>query len=271
MLSVDHVADVLELFEEGSEFGVREIARRVGISKSAAQRLVSGLAQRNFLWQDPDTRQYRLGLRLLELGALVQTQSEVIAVADPLLKSLVRATGETVHLAWFDGLQALCVAKIESTRSMRICSRVGHFSPLHCTSAGKAVLAFQPGAIVEQVIAHGLPRFAPNTIVDPDHLRSELVSIRARGFAVDVEERERGLSCLAAPVREQTGAVFAAISVAGPVQRMPDRRLRELVPSLRETADRLSDALTSRPILGRTGGEPARGSQCDRRSVRMTA
>jgi DNA-binding IclR family transcriptional regulator len=249
VLVVDHVADILELFEHESELGVREMARRAGISKSAAQRLAAQLAHRKFLWQDPDTHQYRLGLRLLELGALVQTQSEVASVADPLLDALMRGTGETVHLAWLDSLQALCVAKLESTRSMRTSSRVGRLSPLHCTSAGKAVLAFQSNHVIEQVIARGLPRVAPNTIVDPDQLRRELADIRARGFALDLEECEVGLCCVAAPVRDQAGVVFAAVSVAAPVQRMPDRTLRVVVPRLHETADRITRGLTSRPMF----------------------
>lgn len=254
MLVVDHVADILELFEHESELGVREMARRAGISKSAAQRLAARLAQRHFLWQDPDTHQYRLGLRLLELGTLVQTQSEVASVADPLLDALVRGTGETVHLAWLDSLQALCVAKLESTRSMRTASRVGRFSPLHCTSAGKALLAFQSDHVVNQVIARGLRRVAPNTIVNPDQLRSELASVRKRGFALDLEECEAGLCCVAAPVRDRAGTVFAAVSVAGPMQRMPERTLSVVVPRLQETADRITRGLTSRPIFSASDG-----------------
>jgi IclR family KDG regulon transcriptional repressor len=249
MQVVDNIADILELFEYESQLGVREISRRAGISRSAAQRLVARLAQRGFLWQDPDTRQYRLGLRLLELGGLVLTHSEVLSVAEPLLRALVRANGETVHLAWLDDLQVLCLAKLESSQSIRMRSRVGRFSPLYCTSAGKAVLAFQSQEAVEQVIARGLRRYGPNTIVDPDELRRQLAKIRVQGFALDTEELEVGLNCVAAPLRDDSGTVFAAVSIAGPAQRMPARRMRELVGSLQETVERIGNALTRRPML----------------------
>jgi IclR family KDG regulon transcriptional repressor len=275
MLIVDHIADILDLFEEQPELGVREIGRRLGISKSAAQRLAAKLAERNFLAQDPDTRHYRLGLRLLELGGLVQTQSEVISVAEPVLRALMRTTGETVHLAMLDDISVVYAAKVESTHSIRMCSRLGRLNPTYCTGVGKVILAYQPPELIERVIEHGLERHTPNTIVDPDELRRHLQLIRQQGFAFDEEEREIGLRCVAAPVRDPSGAVFAAVSVAGPAQRLPNQTMRALVASVRDAADRISSFVSVHPQIMRNsppaGGQPAtraRTSARARRAIR---
>ena len=246
MSAVDQIVDILGLFEREPAVGVREMSRRLGISKSAVQRLAAQLAARNVLTQDAGSRQYRLGLRLLELGGLAQAQSAIVAAAEPVLKTVMRATGETVHLALLDGISVVYVAKVESTSSIPMCSRLGRFHGTYCTGVGKAILAYQPPELVDRVIAHGLERHTPRTIVEPADLRRHLQCVRRQGYALDEEEREPGLRCVATPIHDRSGAVIGALSVSGPAQRLPQQALRSLVPPLRDAAGRISARLVSR-------------------------
>ena len=128
-------------------------------------------------------------------------------------------------------------------------STVGSRAPAHCTAVGKALLAFQPAEQAKQIIENGLRRFTANTITEPERLLEELASVRAKGFAVDDEESEMGLRCVAAPIRDHTGLVSAAISVSAPVQRMTKKNLQTMVPTVVAAADAISRRLGYLPSL----------------------
>jgi DNA-binding IclR family transcriptional regulator len=122
-------------------------------------------------------------------------------------------------------------------------SGLGSRAPAHCTSVGKALLAFQSPEVVQQVIDAGLRRYTVNTIVDGEALKTELATIRARGYALDDEEIELGLRCVAAPIRDHSGQVIAAISVAAPVQRMSKKNVQSTIPSVVAASDAISRRL----------------------------
>jgi DNA-binding IclR family transcriptional regulator len=128
-------------------------------------------------------------------------------------------------------------------------SGLGSRAPAHCTSVGKALLAYQPAETVNAVIENGLKRFTPNTITDAELLRQELATIRARGYAIDDEEIEEGLRCVAAPIRDHTGQVISAISVAAPVQRMSKKNVQTTIPSVVAAANAISRRLGYLPSL----------------------
>jgi DNA-binding IclR family transcriptional regulator len=224
---VDRVADILEAFLWlGPELGVSELARAIGLTKATAHRLLSSLRNRELVAQDPITRRYRLGMRLWELGTIARSSIDWLAQAKPELESLAAEVGETAHLAVLDDDQVLYVDKVESSRSLRMPSQVGRRLPAHCTGVGKALIAFLPDERLAQLIEHrGLQAFTPRSIVDPDRLRAELASVRKAGYATDNEEIEDGLRCIAAPVRDHSGTVIAALSIAGPSSRLPNRDL----------------------------------------------
>jgi len=152
-------------------------------------------------------------------------------------------TGETVHLAILDENEVLYINKIESLKTIRMYSRVGRRGPVYCTGVGKALLAFQPSHKIEEIIASGLAPQTEHTIVDPETLRRHLADVRARGYAIDNEEIEIGLRCVAAPVRDHSGNVIASISVAGPSQRLTKERLISFSPDVIATADTVSQRL----------------------------
>ena len=162
---------------------------------------------------------------------------------------LADSSGETVQLAILDHLTVLYIRIRESRQAIRLSSGLGSRAPAHCTGVGKALLAYQPPEVVQQVIDNGLKRFTEGTLTDPDKLRAELATIRVRGYAIDDEEIEVGLRCVAAPIRDHSGQVVAAISVAAPVQRMSKKQVQATIPSVIAAAENISRRLGFIPSL----------------------
>jgi DNA-binding IclR family transcriptional regulator len=222
---VDRVVDILETFaSQGPELGVSDVSRALGLKKATTHRLLASLLRRGIVAQDRETRRYRLGMKLWELGQLAISQVDWVERVKPYLQGLTDSSGETTHLAVLSDGQALYVEKVESSRSLRMPSQVGRRLPVHCTGVGKALVAFLPEEVLEGLLTRrGLAGMTPNTITDMDALQRELARVRERGYAVDNEEIEEGLRCIAAPVRDHTGHVVAAVSIAGPSSRLrPD-------------------------------------------------
>ena len=175
-------------------------------------------------------------MKLWELGSLATSQLDWVDRVKPFLQHLTDVTGETSHLAVLNDGQVLYVDKVESTRSLRMPSQVGKRLPVHCTGVGKALIAFLPEEVLKGVLARrGMPRMTAHTITDRDLFMRQLGDVRERGYAVDNEEIDEGLTCIAAVVRDHTSHVVAAISIAGPTSRLrPETqadRAREVVGS----------------------------------------
>lgn len=244
--TISRSIQLLRCFDEEPELGISELAQRLGIAKSTVYGIVSTLEIHNFLEQDRRTGRYRLGTEIFRLGTKVK--SDLLNIAKPYMEKLVADYSETVHLVVPDQCSILYIHKIESPHSMRICSRVGERLPLYCTAVGKMILAQMDEEERADVFsATSFHPFTPNTIQDKSVLMQELAKIRADGFAVDREELEMGLTCVAAPVFDGNGKPGAAISVAGPTVRMTDRAIEKI-------AQGLLDA--TREISGRIGYLP---------------
>jgi DNA-binding IclR family transcriptional regulator len=241
------VLEILDAFSvDTPELGVSELSRAIGLNKGTAHRLLSSLERHRLVEQDQVSGRYHLGLRLWELGNRAVARLELPGPAMPALHLLSADTGETAHLAVLDDGDVLYIAKVESKRPLRIPSQVGKRLPPHCTSIGKALLAWAADAELEQLIrVRGLPRFTPHTICDAGVLRSELALIRQRGYAFDREELEEGLRCVAAPVRDRSAQVVAAISVAGPSVRVNEAETPRLVQAVLRAAHAISRTLGS--------------------------
>lgn len=244
---VDRVIDILETFTRlGPELGVSDISRALGLKKATAHRLLASLRRRGIVAQDSQTRRYRLGMKLWELGQMATTQVDWLERVKPFLQQLTDLTGETTHLAVLNDGQVLYVEKVESSHSLRMPSQVGRRLPAHCTGVGKALIAFLPEEVVRSLVARrGLPSFTPNTITDPDRLEAELAAIRERGYSVDNEEIEEGLVCIGAPVRDHSSHVVAAVSIAGPSSRLRPETIERHARSVVRIARDISAALGS--------------------------
>ena len=162
----------------------------------------------------------------------------------PVLERLSRGSGETASLVILDGREALYLDKVESPRSLRIFSRIGHRAPLHCTAAGKVLLAYRTKAEVDALLGDGpLEALTRHTITSPGQLRRELEKVRVQGYARDQEECEDETCCLAVPVRNARGGVEAALSVSAPAVRLTLRRRETLIPLLLQTGREVSAQL----------------------------
>jgi IclR family KDG regulon transcriptional repressor len=235
--------------EQEYEMGISALAVRLGLAKSTVHRLATTLVEYDMLEQNRETGKYRLGLAFFELGTLVRRKMDVPTEAQGEIHALADSSGETVQLAILDHLTVLYIRIRESRQAVRMSSGLGSRAPAHCTGVGKALLAFQPMEVVQHVIEGGLKGFTANTITDAEALRAELASIRARGYAIDDEEIEVGLRCVAAPIRDHSGQVVAAISVAAPVQRMSKKQVQATIPSVVAAAENISRRLGYIPSL----------------------
>ncbi|HEU4671739.1 MAG TPA: IclR family transcriptional regulator [Candidatus Limnocylindrales bacterium] len=219
------------LSREPSGLGLTEIARRASLGFSTCHRLLGTLVGLDYVVQDPDTGRYLLGFKVLELASRAGSDRLLLVRARPLMTETMRASGETTNLAVRDGSQARYVAQVPSNASVRMFAELGSPAPLHATGVGKVLLAHAPQAVVDAVLAGDLAGRTTNTLTTPRALRAALAAIRANGFAVDDEEFENGVTCVAAPVRNHALDVVAALSVAGPSGRVAPalERLTRLV------------------------------------------
>jgi IclR family transcriptional regulator, KDG regulon repressor len=215
--------DILEaLLEARSPLSLEHICARTGLPKSTAFRIVSNLIQRQYLIEGGEG--YWLGFKPLQLGALVEEKLDLKHQALPFLRQLVDRFGETVHLAVLDeDFRVLYVEKLTAERAVGVMiSRVGLTAPMHCTALGKVMAAFKPEDEIRRwILASGLKAYTDATITEEKSFLRELSEIRCRGYAIDNVEHELGVRCIAAPILDKSGAVIAALSIAGPDTRMP--------------------------------------------------
>ena len=227
--AVVRAASLLELLR-ASDGGaaLNELVSRSGLAKASAFRMLRTLEGLGLVERDGRSDRYRLGVRCLELGQAYLEQADLRREALPVLERLRDEFDETVHLAVLDDLRVVYLEKLETTKAVGIMmSRVGRTAPSYCTGLGKALLAHvdgDPAEVLEQ--RNELRRFTPNTMCEPEALRVELQRVREVGFALDLEEHEPGVRCVATPIAGPRGEVLAAISIAGPAQRLSERALR---------------------------------------------
>lgn len=252
--SVERAVAALKVFgEDEPELGVTELARRLNLHKSTISRLMATLEAGGFVQQDPRTGRYRLGLQLATLAGRALNQYDLRDVARGALHALARATGETCNLAVRDGDDAVNIDQALSTNPVKHLGWIGRRLPLHCSAAGKPLLAFAPRTDIERVLALPLVAYTPRTVTDPATMWHELERIRVDGVAVAIEEFEPELTAAGAPVRDHRGEVIATVTVSGPTFRLTPDRLASMAGMLRETADQLSASLGYRAPSPRLG------------------
>jgi DNA-binding IclR family transcriptional regulator len=242
--SVATAIRLLKAFSEDEvEIGISALARRLGLAKSTVHRLAVTLLSEGLLEQDRDSGKYQLGIALFRLGALVRRRMNVSNEARPYLYDLRAKINESVHLAILDGSEIMYVYNLEGTHAIRMRSDIGVRKPAYCTAEGQAILAFAPNDVVDRVIAAGLESRTPKTITSPEKFVRELGATRQRGCAIEDEESEIGMVCIAAPIRDDSGGVVAAVGVAGPVTRLSKKSIAAFMPHVIATADLVSTRL----------------------------
>jgi DNA-binding IclR family transcriptional regulator len=241
--SVDRALSVLEILAAHGEAGVTEVAAELGVHKSTAFRLVAVLESRGFVEQLADRGKYRLGFGVVRLAGAAAAQLDIAQEGRRICEALAADLQETVNIAILDSDRAVNVSQIRGPAALSTHNWVGQGTPLHATSSGKVLLAHAPDAVRKGVLSRDLPRFTASTITDPEVLQQHLDTIVEQGWGSTVEEYEVGLNAVAAPVRDASGDVVAALSVSGPSFRMGSesfpRLARRVVADAAELSRRL--------------------------------
>jgi IclR family KDG regulon transcriptional repressor len=246
--SVDRALSILDaLFESSGALGVSEIARNLNLHKSTVHRLLVVLTERGLVEQDENTLKYRLGAKLIVMGQAALNNIEISGYARPILKDLAHRSGLTAHLVLRCGQHAIYVDKVEDPNSLVTFSQVGKLAPMHCSGVGKVLLA---GAREEEfeyfLETTELTAYSPNTITDAEELRRHIGEVSRAGYALDNEELEIGLKCIAAPIRDHTGNVIAALSISGMAARFLDEDIPRLAGIVMDSANKVSRCLGAR-------------------------
>lgn len=233
--SVDRAIDILEaLAGSSSPSGVTELVKELGLPYATVHRLLQALISRGFVSLHDASRKYTLGPKLLALGQRAGTMFS--AHAEPFLRRLVTATGETANMAIFENDHVVYVAQVQSTRTVRMFTEVGNRVLPHGTAVGKVLLSSLPLERQRETIERiGLPAYTPNTITDPEKFLAHLQRVKEQGWAEDDEEREIGVCCLAVPVQSSSG-FMAAFSVSGPAGRIKKEDRPDLISAMKSIA-----------------------------------
>jgi DNA-binding IclR family transcriptional regulator len=242
MGGLERAAAILAAFDATHrELTLAALVARSGLPRSTAHRTADKMIQLG--WLDKPGQRYRIGNRIFELSGLAPVRHELREAVLPFLQDLYHATRTTVQLGVLTGNQILVVEKISGHRPMPMLSQVGGTIPVHCSGLGRAILAYSDAATIDAVIAAGLERRTPRTLTTDTALRRELAAIPDRGWAIDREEGNIGVSCVAAPIFGPLGVVVAALSVTGPTALV---RADRTGPAVRLAAAAASRAYSAR-------------------------
>ena len=228
--------------------GVSEMARKIGVHRSSASRLAATLHAMGFLSRAGEAGQYRLGPELIRLGRLADRGVDLVERATGPLRQVVEQTGETGHIGMLDGAEAVTIAVVDGWQTVRMHSHVNKRSPASCSSLGKSLLSGLADEGVRNLF-HGQPLAVrtEHSITALPALLAELAQVRTRGYACDDEEVELGLRCVAAPIRDASGATVASLGLSGPAWRFTPPVVAELADAVRRAAAEATTALGGTP------------------------
>lgn len=258
-VSLERGLSILSAFSSNRPvLGIADLARAVGLTKSTTHRYIATLVKLEYVQQDPETKKYYLGPRVVDLGFAAIDSMELARVAAPSLQALADETGYTVSMALCDGPDVVYVDRRRSSRrraplTMDLNLHIGSRLPAYCTALGKAILAYKDPATLREILDRtDMARRGPNTLTNREQLVAALATVRQRGMAVNNEELAPGLRSFAAPVRDRTGEVVAAVNIAvhlSVAPSSPEALAGRLEPPLRQATAEISRRLGYRPPM----------------------
>jgi DNA-binding IclR family transcriptional regulator len=231
--SLDRAVAVLEMLgESDTALSLAEVCQRLRLHKSTAHRSLMVLERSALIERTPENR-YRLGLKLYELGNRAVEQVDLRTRVHPYFRRLAAQVGETVHLSVLQKTSIVYLDKVEPNRRVCVSSKTGTSNPVYCTSMGKAMLAFQPPEVIEQIVGKiRFVRYTHKTLTSRDALLKALERVRRRGYAIDDQEIELGVRCIGAPIFDEWRNAIAAVSVSGPASRITAPTMPEIAEHL---------------------------------------
>jgi len=239
--SLDRALRILEILgNSDNNIGVSELGRKLDVDKSTAYRLLATLAARGYIEQEPETKKYTLGLKIVELSSKVLDKIELRTTAKPFMRELTQRSGETTHLAALNHGNVVYIDQEEGPSMISVNTGVGKRVPGHCTSIGKVLWAYLPEEELDRILQkRDLTRFTDRTITSISELKMHLKGVRERGYAFDDEECDVGVRCIAVPVWSHKGKVVASLGISGLALRISLDRVEELTKIIKEIRDRL--------------------------------
>jgi len=248
--SIDRALDILILlYDENRELGVTEIGSSLGLYKSTVHRTLATLEKRGFVHQNPDNGKYWLGMKLYSIGMAVGEKMPLRQLVQPFARRLSQKFNEVVNVSVLDSTsgkypRSVLIHKEESTNQvLRINPGVGSTSACYCSAVGKSLLAFSPKEVLDKAKEEEFSVYTPNTLKKWEELMGELESIRVKGYSIDNEEQEIGLTCIAAPILDRNSKAVAALSLSGPTVRMKALDSEEIIGEVMKTAQEISSLL----------------------------
>ncbi|MEH7127871.1 IclR family transcriptional regulator [Neobacillus drentensis] len=243
--SVERAADILELFlVTKPELSIKEISENLNLSKSTVHGIIKTLEHRGYLQQNPEDLKYKPGIKLFELGNFVGKHLDIGQAARPIIRDLVDELNETVHLVTLQRDEIFYIEKVEGHSTLTIYSHIGKRAPFHSTGVGKAILAHLNESDANRILSSiKLESFTEHTITNIEKIKELFHSIREQGYAVDDEEIELGLKCVAAPIFNHQGNVVASISCAAPKMRLDEIKLPKVIAGIKKAAADISRSL----------------------------
>jgi len=242
--SLDRGIAILFLLKQNGSATVTEIAEELNVHKSSASRLVNTLRQYDLIQQDPGSKKFRLGYRLLFLGENIQRNTRVIETARPFLYKLSSALRESVHLSTFYNKKVYVVDQIRSNKKYQMPAALGMIEPAHASSLGKSIFAYRtPEFITKYMNDNGMHAFTENTITDIDSLLPHLSKIRRQGYALDDQELKIGVRCIAAPIFNRQSEVNFSVGISGPASDFNSERVTTFSQLIKKTCMEISQEL----------------------------
>ncbi len=245
--AVVRALSILEALAEVAEpIALSDLAKKVGLKLATVHRLLATLMSKGYVTQDQLTLRYQLGIKAFEVGNAALASLDIRAMAHPFLKQLRDEVNETTNMAILDGAEVVYIDQLESTNIVivKMFARVGSRGPAYCTGSGKMLLAGLPDDELHHLVNQMVfQRFTQKTITDKELLIKEIQRIREQGYAIDNAERDEGVCCIAAPIRNHEGRTIAAISASGPTSRVNPETYDWFIAAVTKTADNISKCL----------------------------
>ncbi len=239
--SLENALKVLESFNvDNTQKRVTQIAQELNLAKSTVSRLLKTLLNEGYVKKNHETQKYSLGNKILTLYSALMSNLEIVKEANPILENLAKQTSESIQLAEFEGSNIIYMEQIESSYPIQISAHVGKTNPIHCTSSGRLLLAYQDIDTIETVLSKDLKKYTSSTVTDPNTLKKELLEVRSLGYCYIENEFIDGIVSIAAPIRDYNKNVIAAVSLVGPIQRINGVKIQSYINKVVQASEEIS-------------------------------
>lgn len=238
----ERIFHTIEHLAQSGPTGLQDLSSELGLNKSTVHRILNSLICMDYVRQDAVTLKYSLSFKLCKIANQILSQNDMIDIARPYIRQLAESSGETVHLVQIDGLCAVYIDKVESPCNVvRLVSMVGKSIPLYCSGVGKAMLADMPDDRIRAIWEQSdIEKITESTVTDFRKFQELIQDIRKTGYALDNEENEPGVRCIAVSLKSFHGGPSYAISISAPRDRMDGRRIQELKDLVLDTKEKIA-------------------------------